>query len=822
MLATDVPMALLDGRQRIIHVEAEPEFNEHGHGVGYTGIVQDVTDRRVAEDKIRHLANFDALTGLPNRRQLIWRAERALEQARRLGHQFALLLIDLDRFKIINDTLGHAAGDELLMEVAQRLRACVRHSDQVMEGALEAVGARSHRSLEAVGRLGGDEFVALLPEVADERDAERVAERILEVLREPIFVGGQECFVTASVGIAHLPARRRARWSTCCAIPTWRCTRSRSQGKNASAIYSPQLAGRGREKLELESALHKAIERDELVLHYQPKIDVRAARMVGAEALMRWQRGGAAGAAGRLHPAGRGDRADRAAVRMGAARGRAPGAAVAAQLRLRRVDRGEPAEPAVRAQRPGRAHPPVASRTYGVPHRMIQLEITETGLMKDLQNVIPSLHRLNEIGVEISIDDFGTGYSSLAYLTTLPICELKIDRSFVRDLGITPQSSARGHRHHRAGALAGPARDRPKAWRTLRQMEVLHRLGCGLMQGFLFSRAVAAGRPASAGWSRPCCRARRPGSASAGELDVGEAGAARRGRAGLTEQGPQSMDMSHRRSQLAARAMSPAQVAKAALRRLALAKLEPTPENYARAYARRRAVAAGLPTRRGRCCSADQRWRRSARRRGGRRADGRAAGAADESSPAAPGLGQAQDWSPVAAAGARLERGSRRGRGAPKESLQRVLDGSRSDAQRLLQRLRHAGGRLGSRATSPASTPARAGVDGAARVAAAAAAGPGVADAPRPDAVHGRLAAAWCSAWKAPCAPALPRDEPRAAELADATGGPGRSAWRRRAPRPSWRARPTDAVPARAPAVRAPPAPGRRAGRAVPRADRRA
>ena len=211
VLATDVPVTLLDGRQRIVHVEAEPEFNEHGHCIGYTGIVQDVTDRRVAEDRIRHLANFDALTGLPNRRQLIWRAERALEHARRLGHQVALLLIDLDRFKVINDTLGHAAGDELLMEVARRLRGCVRHSDQVMEGALEAVGSRSHRSLEAVGRLGGDEFVALLPEVGDERDAERVADRILDAMREPIFVGGQECFVTASVGIAHVPARRRHR-----------------------------------------------------------------------------------------------------------------------------------------------------------------------------------------------------------------------------------------------------------------------------------------------------------------------------------------------------------------------------------------------------------------------------------------------------------------------------------------------------------------------------------------------------------------------------------------------------------------------------------
>ena len=477
MLATDVPVTLLDGRQRIVHVEAEPEFNEHGNLVGYTGIVQDVTDRRLAEDKIRHLANFDALTGLPNRRQLIWRAERALEHARRLDHQVALLLIDLDRFKIINDTLGHGAGDELLMEVSRRLRSCVRHSDQVMESSLEAMGSRSHRTLEAVGRLGGDEFVALLPEVGDERDAERVAQRILDLMREPIFVGGQECFVTASVGIALFP-RDGASVADLMRNSDVAMYSVKAAGRNAASLYSPALAGKGREKLELESALHKAIERDELVLHYQPKIDVRAARMVGAEALMRWQRGGVLVPPGDFIPLAEETGLIIPLSRMGDPRGGAPGARLAGQLRLRRLDRGEPAEPAVRAHRPGRAHPQRRSTTYGVPHRAIELEITETGLMKDLQNVIPSLHRLNEIGVEISIDDFGTGYSSLAYLTTLPISELKIDRSFVRDLGMTPQSSAV------VTAIIALARSLglrviAEGVENLRQMEVLHRLGCG-------------------------------------------------------------------------------------------------------------------------------------------------------------------------------------------------------------------------------------------------------------------------------------------------------------------------------------------------------
>jgi predicted signal transduction protein with EAL and GGDEF domain/DNA-binding response OmpR family regulator len=488
VLATDVPITLLDGRERIIHVEAEPEFNEHGNSVGYTGIVQDVTDRRVAADRIRHLANFDTLTGLPNRHQLLWRIERALETARRMQHQFALLLIDLDRFKNVNDAHGHAAGDELLMEVARRLRACVRHSEEIMEGALETAGSRSHRALEAVGRLGGDEFVALLPEVLEERDAERVAQRILEVMREPFFVSnGKECFVTASVGVAIYP-RDGSTVADLLHSSDLAMFQVKAQGKNDKAIYSPQFAGQGRERLELEAALRKAIEREELVLHYQPKVDVRSARMVGAEALMRWQRGDRLVPPGEFIPlaeeTGLIVPLSEWAIREAARQARVWqqnfgfGDAIAVNLPSRLFERTDLIE---------HIHQCVTS--HSVPHRAIMLEITETQLMKELQNVIPALHRLNEIGVEIAIDDFGTGYSSLAYLTTLPISELKIDIKFVRDLGHTPQSSAV------VSAIIALARSLglrvvAEGVENLRQMEVLHRLGCGIMQGFLFSRPI--------------------------------------------------------------------------------------------------------------------------------------------------------------------------------------------------------------------------------------------------------------------------------------------------------------------------------------------
>ena len=489
VLVTDLPLTLPDGRQRVVHIEAEPEFNEQGAVSGYTGILQDVTDRRQAEDRIRQLAHFDALTGLPNRRQLIYRVERAIESARRGGHEVGLLLIDLDRFKVINDTLGHAAGDELLVEVGRRLRACVRHSDQILEGVLDGLGNRSHRGLEAVGRLGGDEFVALLPEVTDERDAERVAQRVLDALREPIFVGGQECFVTASVGIALYP-RDGQTMADLLRNSDVAMYAVKSQGRNASAVYSPQLAGHGKQKLELESALHKALERNEIVLHYQPKIDVRAARMVGAEALMRWQRGNVLVAPADFIPLAEetglivplSEWALKEAARQAKLWSLQFGFSdsIAVNLPSRLFERTDLVE-----------HIHQCVSAYGVPHRSIQLEITENNLMKDLQNVIPSLHRLNEVGVEISIDDFGTGYSSLAYLTTLPISEVKIDRTFVRDLGITPQSSAVVTAIIALARALG-LRVIAEGVETLRQMEVLHRLGCSLMQGFLFSKPLPA------------------------------------------------------------------------------------------------------------------------------------------------------------------------------------------------------------------------------------------------------------------------------------------------------------------------------------------
>jgi EAL domain-containing protein (putative c-di-GMP-specific phosphodiesterase class I) len=262
----------------------------------------------------------------------------------------------------------------------------------------------------------------------------------------------------------------------------------KSQGRNDAMVYTPRLAGRGREKLALESALHKAIERDELVLYYQPKVDVLSARMVGAEALMRWRRGDlliqpadfipVAEETGLIVPMS--EWLIREAARQARIWHDAFGFsdAIAINLPNRMFERTDLIERIT-----------AAAREEGIPPSMIQLEITETSLMKDLQRVIPSLHRLTEIGVQIAVDDFGTGYSSLAYLTSLPISEVKIDRSFVRDLGVLPQSMAV------VTAIIALARALglkvvAEGVENLRQQDVLHRLGCSLMQGFMFSKPM--------------------------------------------------------------------------------------------------------------------------------------------------------------------------------------------------------------------------------------------------------------------------------------------------------------------------------------------
>lgn len=489
VLDTDVAIRLGDGRRRVIHIEAEPEFDEQGRLCAYTGILQDVTDRRLIEDRIKHLANYDSLTGLPNRRQLLWRAERALEHARRMGHPFALLLIDLDRFKVINDTLGHVAGDELLVEVGRRLRLSLRQGDMLADTSLDALVLRSHRALETIGRLGGDEFIALLPEITDSSQAEQVAQRILQVLRQPIVIDGAECVVTASIGVATYPEHGKE------VVDLLRSAdvamyAAKGCGRNHTRTYQPAMASQGRERLALETALHRAVERHELVLHYQPKVDVQSRQVVGVEALMRWRHNdqlkqpaefiGLAEETGLILPlsAWALDEAARQIRQWRDSTGL--DLKVAVNLPSSCFERGD-----VLAQIQA------AATVHGVPVEAIGLEITETSLMRSLDTVMPMLRRLQQSGVNLSIDDFGTGYSSLSYLSQLPIGELKIDRSFVSVLGTTGDTAAV------VTAIVALAKALnlslvAEGVESKAQCDLLAALGCSTMQGFLFAQPMPA------------------------------------------------------------------------------------------------------------------------------------------------------------------------------------------------------------------------------------------------------------------------------------------------------------------------------------------
>ncbi|MGZ8981960.1 MAG: putative bifunctional diguanylate cyclase/phosphodiesterase, partial [Burkholderiaceae bacterium] len=303
-----------NGQVRIVHIEAEIDRDEAGAAKAAHGVIQDITERKHAEDQIRQLANFDSLTGLPNRRFFRDQFSAALERARTSGTAVGVLFIDLDRFKQINDTLGHQVGDQLLREVAKRLFQCVRENDTVARAAERSPAGNSvqppsigsvTRSLAAgsqsttpmpgagnsVARLGGDEFTILLTDLADPTIIESVAQRLMEAMRRPFSFAGHELFVTASIGLATYPADGND-VDTLLRKADIAMYAVKDSGRNGVLRFSSAMNTATAERWRLETALHRALERQELVLYYQPKVNVVDGRIVGAEALMRWKRGG--------------------------------------------------------------------------------------------------------------------------------------------------------------------------------------------------------------------------------------------------------------------------------------------------------------------------------------------------------------------------------------------------------------------------------------------------------------------------------------------------------------------------------------------------
>ena len=426
----------------------------------------DVTSRRAAEAEVERLAHHDSLTGLPNRRLLLDRISQAIAQAPRLQRAVAVLSLDLDRFKVINDSLGHAVGDRLLQALAERLRLHVRRGD-------------------TVARVGGDEFTLLTPALHGPEDATRIAAKLLEAVREPLVVDGRELFVTGSLGVSIYPGDGHDA-DTLLRNAEAAMYRAKELGRDTHRTYTVGMNALALERLALETDLRRAIPNEEFVVHYQPTLDVQTERVSGVEALVRWrhpQHGllppavflELAELIGVVFPLGTwGLRAACSEIRPLRWLGEKP-LRVAVNLSARQFQ-----QPDLVAQ---------VSRTLaetGFDPRDLELEITETVAMQNLDGTLATLRELKALGVSLAIDDFGTGHSSLSYLRRFPIDALKIDQSFVRELA-TDRGSATIVTAIIAMARSLGLRVVAEGVESEEQLAFLRHHRCDQVQGFLIS-----------------------------------------------------------------------------------------------------------------------------------------------------------------------------------------------------------------------------------------------------------------------------------------------------------------------------------------------
>ncbi|HEX9182075.1 MAG TPA: PAS domain S-box protein, partial [Burkholderiales bacterium] len=434
-------------------------------------VLSTALQRHKAEQRLAHLAQFDALTGLPNRTLLQDRFAQTLLQSQRRQVHAGVLFVDLDRFKLINDTLGHHQGDEMIRQVGERLVDCVRPGD-------------------TVGRISGDEFAVVLADLARPDDASIVAQKVLEALARPFELAGNEAYVTASVGIAVYPADGEDA-ETLLKSADMAMYRAKESARNSYCFFTAEMNQRSVAKVQLNTDLRRALERDEFTLHYQPKVDLASGKLRGMEALLRWKHPSrglvspgefipALEDSGLILPVGEWviDEACRQVHRWTEA-GSMP-VPVAVNLSPKQFRRRD-LDALIRA----------ALVRAGVSAEFLELEITESCLMENPEDAVRALRNLRAAGLRISVDDFGTGYSSLSYLTRLPLSALKIDRSFVRDA----ESSTE------AASIVRAVIDMAQNLRltviaegveTEQQAAFLRRHGCDQAQGYFYGRPVPA------------------------------------------------------------------------------------------------------------------------------------------------------------------------------------------------------------------------------------------------------------------------------------------------------------------------------------------
>jgi diguanylate cyclase (GGDEF)-like protein/PAS domain S-box-containing protein len=434
-------------------------------------VIEDISGRKRAEERIHYLATHDGLTGLPNRAMFGQLLALAVETAKRYDRKIAVLFIDLDRFKVINDTLGHEAGDVLLREMGARLRECLRASD-------------------VVARLGGDEFVVLLQEVTDPVQASAVARNILSVVMRPVVILGQECRVTASIGVCIHPDEGQDDQSVM-KNADMAMYRAKEEGKNTYQFFSNRMRAHSIERLALETNLRRALELQEFALHYQAKVNFRTGVITGVEALLRWQNpelGSVVPArfiplaeeTGLIVPIGKWVLRTACEQNVAWLREGLPPLQMSVNLSMRQLnDEGLVRE--IQA---------VLADT-GMDPTLLELEVTESTIMHNAERAVTVLTAIKDLGVRLAIDDFGTGYSSLAHLKRFPIDTLKVDRSFIREVPDDAEDRAIAEAIIAMGktlSLTVVA----EGVETPEQQAFLSERSCDEMQGFYFSTPVAA------------------------------------------------------------------------------------------------------------------------------------------------------------------------------------------------------------------------------------------------------------------------------------------------------------------------------------------
>jgi diguanylate cyclase (GGDEF)-like protein/PAS domain S-box-containing protein len=460
-----------DGRIIWTNVTQSAVSGSDGRPTHLISIIQDITESKRTEEQLTYLAQYDALTGLPNRGLFRDRLALAMARAKRNEQLLALMFLDLDRFKEINDTLGHTTGDAVLHAVAKRLITSLREGD-------------------TIARLGGDEFTLILENVVDADEVTAVAEKILEAFSDPIVIEGREIDVTPSIGITLYP-RGVEDIDTLLQTADIAMYHAKEEGRNTYEFYAPEMNAYAAERLDMENLLRRALERQEFVLHYQPRVAVKSGRITGVEALIRWnskelglvlpvQFIPLAEKTGLIVPIGEW------VLRTACAQNRAwqqrglPPLLMSVNLSPRQFRQKTLVETIARGL-----------RDTGLDPRWLELEITEGMIMPHADKAIVILQKLHQLGVQLSVDDFGTGYSSLAYLGRIPVQKFKIDQSFVQcltidgdDAGIVTAVIAMAKSFKLAVVAEGVE--------TKKQLAVLEKLECDEYQGYHFSQPLPA------------------------------------------------------------------------------------------------------------------------------------------------------------------------------------------------------------------------------------------------------------------------------------------------------------------------------------------